>query len=260
MDMPHFRDRKCPDHESMTVAGRVAARTHEYLETELEVGVTTMELDRRAEAYIREQGATPAFHDFGDSSHSITVSLNEDMIHSPPSPDEVIREGDLVSIDLGAKYRGHYSDTAQTHLVEPARSGNHRELLDRTQSALYAGILAATAGNTLRDIGQAIEDKADPFGVVTDWAGHFIGRELHLAPQVHNVAERNDPFQLERGMHLAVEPILTLSADAGTLRRSGERTIRSRSGEPGAHFEHTIRVGRERAEILTARSGEPTDL
>jgi methionyl aminopeptidase len=241
----------------MEEAGRIAAKTHDHLTSRIEAGRTTDELDDWAEEFIRNEGALPAFHDYEGMSNATTISVNEDLIHSPPSSNEVLEPGDLVSIDLGAKYRGHYSDTARTHIVESALSEDHEELVNRTQSALYAGILSATAGNTLRDVGRAIESRSGSYGLVTGWAGHFIGRELHLAPQVHNVADRNESFQLERGMYLAIEPILTLSEDAGTLRASGERTIRSRSGAFGAHFEHTVRVGRDRVELLTARSDEP---
>lgn len=260
MDLPHFRSRERPNPEAMEEAGRIAAETHDYLKSRIEPGQSTDELNEWAEQCIRSEGAVPAFHDYEDSSNAVTISVNENLIHSPPTSSEVLEPGDLVSIDLGAKYRGHYSDTARTHIVGPASSQDHQDLVNRTRSALYAGILRSTAGNTLRDIGEAIESRAGSYGVVTGWAGHFIGRELHLAPQVHNMADHNESLQLERGMYLAIEPILTLSEDAGTLRASGERTIRSRTGAPGAHFEHTIRVGRDRAEILTARSDEPAQL
>lgn len=259
MSLPHYSEVDPPDYKSMKEAGRIAAATHEHLQSILEVGLTTLELDREAESFIREEGAEPAFHDYRDSSHSITVSINDEVIHAPPSPDTTVEEGDVVSIDLGAKYKGHYSDTAMTTIVGEPRDPEHEKLLEHAKSTLYAGILEAVAGNTLKDIGRAIEEKAPPFGNVTGWAGHFIGRKLHLEPQVYNTAEQNDPVLLERGMYLAIEPILTFSSNARTLERPGG-AVRTKTGTPGAHFEHTVRVGKERAEILTARSDEPDRL
>jgi methionyl aminopeptidase len=260
MDLPHYRDVKAPDPECMDEAGRIAARMHDRLKLMIEPDQSTLELDRVAREILRDEGAKPAFESFGEDDHAITVSINENLIHTYPEPEVIIEDGDLVSVDLGASYEGHYSDTAVTHLAGEPTSSDHVELIERTRSALYAGILEATAGNTLRDIGEAIEKKSGDFGLVTNWSGHFIGRDLHLAPRVHNTAESNRPFQLERGMTLAIEPILTLTPDARTLKRSSGGTIRTNSGEPGAHFEHTIRVGRDRAEILTAREDEPDRL
>lgn len=260
MSLPHYKDVEVPEYESMKEAGRIAAETHEYLEPLIDDGQSTVELDREAEEFIREMGADPAFHDYKDSSHSITVSINDEVIHTHPRPDRTIKEGDVVSIDLGTKFEGHYSDTAVTHLVGTPVKSEHEELIERTKSALYAGVLQSIAGNTLRDVGKAIEEKSGSFGNVTGWAGHFIGRKLHLKPQIFNTAEQNQSFQLERGMYLAIEPILTISKNPKALERSAGGTVRLRSNEPGAHFEHTIRVGKDRAEILTSRSDEPDRL
>lgn len=260
MDLPHFSSVEPPDVDCIREAGRIAARTHEHLEPMIEAGQSTLDLDHEAEQYIRSMDAEPAFLDYQNTSDTITVSINDDVIHASPRPDRTLENGDVVSIDLGARYEQHYSDTAVTYLVGQPSSNQHRELVEQTKSALYAGILQATAGNTLEDIGRAIEEKSGRFGNVSDWAGHFIGRELHLAPQVFNTADQNRAFQLETGMVLAIEPVLTLSGDARTLERSAGGAVRTKSGEPGAHYEHTIRVGKNRAEILTSRSEEPQRL
>ncbi len=259
MEMLHSEELEPPDVEAMNRAGRIAAQTHEMLESELEVGVSPKDLNRMATQFIQGKGAEPAFYDYRETNHAITVSINEQAIHTPPT-DRVIESGDIVSIDLGAKYEGHYSDTAVTHIAGEAREPEHEELVERTKASLNAGILEATAGNTLQDVGKAIEEKSGSFGNVTGWAGHFIGRELHLKPQVFNTAEQNEPYQLVNGMCLAIEPILSLSSNSRTLERATDRTVRTHSKEPAAHFEHTIRVGRDRAEILTARSDEPDSL
>lgn len=259
MGMLRYDEFETPDYGAMSEAGRIAALAHDVLEAKLQPGVTAVELDEIAEAVIRDEGAKPAFDEVGDPERTITVSINDELIHAPPSPGTVIDEGDVVSVDLGANYEGHYSDTAVTHIVGTPAEAVHENLLERTKSALYAGLLRATAGNTLVDVGRAIEQKAGDFGTVTGWAGHFIGRRLHLAPQVYNTADQNEPFNLQSGMYLAVEPVLTLSENARTLERAGG-AVRTASGAIGAHFEHTVRVGENRAEILTARSSEPETL
>lgn len=258
--MPRFDEVEPPDPELMREAGRVAATTHETLQSMLEEGITPVELEEHATRHIRDCGAEPAFLDLEETSHAMTVSVNDRVIHAPPRSEDEIEEGDIVSIDLGARVDGHYSDTAVTRIVGEPRSPKHERLVERTKSALYAGILKATAGNTLRDIGEAIEQEAGEFGNVTNYAGHFIGREIHLEPRVHNTADQNEAFVLERGMFLAVEPVLTLTEDPDVLEQSPGGPVRTRTGAPGAHFEHTVRVGKDRAEILTAREDEPNTL
>lgn len=256
MPLPWFRDVDSPDPEAMRRAGHIAARTHEHLRSLIEPGRGTLELDRAAETVLREGDAEPALRAYRDYPHAISVSINDELIHVSPEPNRTLSEGDVVSVDLGAHYRGHFSDTAVTYTVGDSPGGKIEPLLRRTASGLRAGIMQAVAGNTLEDIGRALEEASGTFGNVTDWAGHFIGRRLHLGPQIFSRPHLNEHLILEVGMCLAIEPIYTLSTDAGTIEEA-DGTVRTRSGDVGAHFEHTVRVGEDRAEILTARSDEP---
>lgn len=255
MSLPHFRDDEPPDYESMRRAGEIAARAHEAIRDHIGPGRDGEALERRAVEVIREAGAEPAFYDYSDGNHAITVSINDELIHAPPDS-RTFEVGDLVSVDLGARFEGHYSDTAMTHIVGDAPDSEHFDLIDRVKTGLYAGIQRAVAGNTLRDVGEAIEQASGPFGNVTGWAGHFIGRRLHYQPQVFSTAEQNDNVTLETGMCLAIEPIYTLDSEPETLETSGG-AVRTKSGRAGAHFEHTVWVHRDRVEVLTARDDEP---
>lgn len=256
MALPSFRDVPAPDAEAMRHAGRIAARAHERLRSLIEPGASTLQLDRAAEAVLREEGAEPAFRAYGDFDGTISVAINDELIHASPAPDRTLKDGDVVSVDLGARWDGHYSDTAVTYAVGSSDDRTD-ELIRRTESGLRAGIMRAVAGSTLEDVGRALEEASDEFGNVTDWAGHFIGRRLHLAPQVFSRPHLNEHLILEEGMCLAIEPIYTLSADAETTEEFPGGTVRTRTGAVGAHFEHTVRVHDERVEILTARADEP---
>ncbi|MFB6344935.1 MAG: type I methionyl aminopeptidase [bacterium] len=257
MDLTHVRDSETTDYLSMNEAGRIAAETHEQLASILEVGTSSLELDRVAETFIRDHGAKPAFRAFGDYSRTITVSINDQLIHAPPHASKVLEAGDVVSIDLGACYKGHYSDTAVTYIVGEAPTAKHEELVNKTRTALYAGIQQAVAGNSLSDVGRAIADHSGPFGNVVEWTGHFIGRQLHLGPKLYNRAHQKNSLILQPGMCVAIEPILTLSSNANTSELSEGGVVSTVSGAPGAHFEHTVRVHEDRAEILTSRTDEP---
>ncbi len=257
MSLPSFRDVPAPDPKAMRKAGCIAARTHERLRSMIEPGASTLELDRAAEAVLREKGAEPAFRAYADFGHTLSVAINDELIHASPAPDRTLEDGDVVSVDLGARWDGHYSDTAVTYTVGSPSDARTEALVRRTRSALRAGIMRAVAGNTLEDVGRALEEGAGEFGNVTGWAGHFIGRRLHLAPQVFSRPHLNEHLILEEGMCLAIEPIYTLSADAETTEESPGGTVRTRTRAIGAHFEHTVRVHEKRVEILTARSDEP---
>lgn len=240
----------------MKRAGRIGARTHEHLQPMIEPGRTTLELDEAAEQFIRDRNAQPAFREYGDFSHAISVSINDELIHAPPRADRTIRRGDVVSVDLGAKFRGHYSDTAVTVVAGESDDPRVETLVRRTRSGLYAGVMEAVAGHTLEDIGRALERSADEVGNVTEWAGHFIGRRLHLAPRIYSRPHLNEHYRLRQGRCVAIEPIYTLTPDGRTVEDSPGGIVRTRSGAVGAHFEHTVWVHEDRAEILTARSEE----
>lgn len=256
MSLTSYRDVPPPEYDPMRRAGRIAARTHEYLEEVLVPGVTAAELDREAERFVLEAGGTPVLGEIDPGSRAVSVAVNDELIHATPDKGTVVSSGDLVSLDLVVRFEGHYADTAVTHAVGEGEEG-HVELIDATKSALRAGLMEATAGATIKDVARAIEERAGTFGNVTRWSGHFIGRELHLGPEVPNEASRCENQPLESGMCLAVEPILTANRPAETVEEGEGGTVRTLDGSPGAHFEHTVWVREECVEVLTARSDEP---
>lgn len=254
MGLTHHRELEPPEYDSMRRAGRLAARTQEYLRDLMEPGVTGAELDRAAEQFILEGDGTPVLGQYDPGARAVSVAINDDLIHTTPD-DTVVREGDLVSLDLVVRCDGHYADTAVTHSVGETED-RYRELIDATRAALRAGIMAATAGATIRDVARAVEERSRSFGNVTRWAGHFIGRALHLGPEIPNKAARCKNQPLESGMCLAIEPIFTEESPARTVEEGEGGTVRTVDGSRGAHFEHTIWVRDGCVEVLTARSHE----
>lgn len=255
MGLTHHEELSPPEYDPMRRAGRLAARTQEYLRDLLEPGVTAAELDRAAEQFILENGGVPVIGELDPGTRAVSVSINDHLIHTTPRSSTVVEDGDLVSLDLVVHCDGHYADTAVTHGVGDLAE-RPSELLETTESALRAGIMEATAGATIRDVARAVEEHSHTFGNVTRWAGHFIGRELHLAPEVPNVASDCEHQSLQAGMCLAIEPIFTLESPALTVEEGEGGTVRTIEGDPGAHFEHTVWVRRDCVEVLTARAEE----
>ena len=249
------------DVDKMRRAGRVVAEVLALVESALKPGVTTLELDRIAEAHIRAAGAVPSFKGYlgggrYDSRHarafpaSICVSIDDEVVHGIPS-NRLIEDGQLVSIDVGAILNGWNGDAARTFIVGAVAPEAVR-LVEATQLAMMAGIGAAHAGGSIGDIGAAVEDIATPhrYGIVRNFVGHGIGEKMHEDPQVPNYRIRGRTEVLKPGLCLAIEPMFTLGSGDVALLDDGW-TVVTADSVLAAHFEHTIAVTDNGPEILT---------
>jgi len=222
------------------------------LASALRPGITTADLDRLAERLIREAGAEPAFKGYQGFPASICTSINDEVVHGIPSPRRVIREGDVVSIDVGARYHGYHGDSAATFAVG-AVSAEARRLLEVTRRSLEAGIAAARPGHRVGDVGHAVQQvvEAAGFSVVRDYAGHGIGRAMHEDPQVPNYGQPGTGLRLRPGLVLAIEPMVNAGGPAVRTDPDGW-TVRTVDGSLSAHFEHTVLITEGEPEVLTA--------
>ncbi|QBS37011.1 type I methionyl aminopeptidase [Thermaerobacter sp. FW80] len=238
--------------ELMREAGRIVAAVLRELASALRPGITTADLDRLAERLIREAGAEPAFKGYQGFPASICTSINDEVVHGIPSPRRVIREGDVVSIDVGARYHGYHGDSAATFAVG-AVSAEARRLLEVTRRSLEAGIAAARPGHRVGDVGHAVQQvvEAAGFSVVRDYAGHGIGRAMHEDPQVPNYGQPGTGLRLRPGLVLAIEPMVNAGGPAVRTDPDGW-TVRTVDGSLSAHFEHTVLITEGEPEVLTA--------
>ncbi|HEX6536692.1 MAG TPA: type I methionyl aminopeptidase [Gemmatimonadaceae bacterium] len=238
--------------EVMAEGGRILGETVRLLRERVEPGMTTMELDRIAEEFIRSHdGATPAFKGLYGFPGSVCTSLNNEIVHGIPSSKRVIKEGDIVSIDAGVGYRGFFTDSATTVAVGEVDETTRR-LLEVTERALEAGIAAATVGNHIGDIGAAIQGVVEGagFSVVRDLVGHGIGTEFHEEPQVPNYGKPKRLMKLMPGLTIAIEPMVNVGTPK-TRTMPDRWTIVTADGSRSAHFEHTVAVTDEGPRVLT---------
>ncbi len=236
--------------EQMRGAGRIVGETLELISRLVQPGITTLELDRTAEAFIRQRGAEPTFKGYGGFPGSICVSVNEEVVHGIPSSRR-IREGDIVSIDCGATLNGWVGDAAIT-VAAGTIAKEIRDLLNATRKALYAGIQQARAGNRVGHIAHAVERTASPrgYGIVREYCGHGVGRTLHEDPQVPNFGPMGHGPVLHEGCTLAIEPMFNLGTPRVETLPDGW-TVVTADGKPSAHFEHTIAITADGPMILT---------
>jgi methionyl aminopeptidase len=246
--------------DRMRRAGRVVAEVLALMESELKPGVTTAHLDQLAERHIRAAGATPSFKGYlgggkyGKTAHafpaSTCISIDAEVVHGIPGP-RVIRDGSLVSVDVGAIIDGWHGDGARTFVVGDVPA-EVRELVDATRLAMMAGIGAAVAGSRVGDISAAIEDvgTAHGYGIVRPFVGHGIGTDMHQDPQVPNYRTGSRGAELQPGICLAIEPMFTLGSGDVHVERDGW-TVATSDGALAAHFEHTIVVTDDGPRILT---------
>ena len=238
--------------ELMAQGGAILGRTHELLRRTVRPGVSTAELDAAAEQFIRShEGATPAFKGLYGFPGSICTSINDEIVHGIPSKKRVLREGDIVSLDVGVGYKGFFTDAAITvgvGKVDPAV----QKLLDVTAASLEAGIAAAKIGNHIGDIGAAVQGvvEAAGFSVVRDLVGHGIGAEFHEEPQVPNYGKPKRREKLVPGLTIAIEPMVNAGGPA-TRTLSDRWTIVTVDGSRSAHFEHTVAITENGPRILT---------
>lgn len=231
-------------------AGRIVAETLVEVKKAAKPDVTTMELDRIAEEYIKSCGATPAFKGYHGFPGNICSSVNEEVVHGIPGLKK-LKNGDTVSIDIGAVINGYYGDAAITIPIGEV-DAQVQQLLDVTEQSLYKGIEQAVVGNRLSDISHAVQKHAECFGygVVRDYVGHGIGRNMHEDPQVPNYGPPGRGPRLKSGMTLAIEPMINMGTHEVKTLDDGWTVITS-DGKRSAHFEHTITITPDGPEILT---------
>jgi methionyl aminopeptidase len=239
----------------MASGGAILAATHDFLSSKLAPGMTTWDLDRLADEFIRShEGAVPAFKGLYGFPGSICTSVNEEIVHGIPSRRRVLREGDIISVDIGVKYRGFFTDAARTLPVGDV-GPEARKLLDVTERALHAGIAAAQPGNHIGDVGAAIEDVVlrAGFSVVRELVGHGIGTGPHEEPQVPNFGKRKRGTKLLPGLTIAIEPMVN-QGTAATRTLSDDWTVVTADRALSAHFEHTVAVTSSGPVVLTTKS------
>jgi len=231
-------------------AGKIVAKTLDEIRKAVCPGITTMELDRVAEKFIKSCGAIPAFKGYHGFSGNICASVNEQVVHGIPGSRK-LKNGDTISIDVGAVINGYYGDAAITVPVGEIDPEVQR-LLDVTEQSLYKGIEKAIAGNRLGDVSHAIQEYSEAYGygVVRDFVGHGIGRSMHEDPQIPNYGLPGRGPRLKPGMTLAIEPMINMGTYEVRTLNDGW-TVVTADGSRSAHFEHTIAITLDGPEILT---------
>lgn len=237
--------------EIMMEAGRITALAHRKVKEAIRPGISTYELDKIAEKAIIENGATPSFKGYGGFPASICASVNEVVIHGIPKKHTILKDGDIISVDIGACYKGYHGDCAMTHAVGTI-SEKRKHLLEVTEKSLYAGLEFAKPGNRLSDISHAIEQYAvsNGCGVVRDFTGHGVGRALHEDPMIPNYGEAGHGPILRKGMTLAIEPMITAGKHHVRILSDDWTTVTVDKSD-SAHFEHTIVITENGYKILT---------
>ena len=231
----------------MQESGKILAKVLEEIEGYVLPGVSTLEIDRKCHEIIKSYGCIPSFLDYNGFPASLCISVNDEVVHGIPSKDNILREGDIVSLDCGVIYKGYHSDAARTLPVGEI-TGDAKKLIEVTRQSFYEGIKFAKEGKHLHDISEAIQKYVESFGfsVVRDLVGHGIGRNLHEEPQIPNFKQRNRGSKLASGMTLAIEPMVnagrydvywmdndwTVVTEDGSLSAQYENTILITSGEP----------------------------
>lgn len=234
----------------MRIAGEIVARTHEILEKELRIGISTIELDKIAEDYIRSRGAVPSFLGYSGYPATINSSINNEIVHGIPSLRK-LKDGDIIGIDIGACYNGYHGDAARTHGVGKITAQDQR-LIDVTRQSFFEGIKFAKAGNHLNKICEAIEHHIEKngFSVVRDYVGHGIGKSLHESPQIPNYKMKARGPKLQKGMVLAIEPMVNVGAYQLTVLDDGWTSV-TIDGKNSAHYENTVLITDGEPELLT---------
>ena len=235
----------------MYEAGQIVGRVHKILRASVAPGMTTRELDAIAEREIRALGGKPAFKGYYGFPGTLCISVNEEIVHGIPG-NKVVKEGDLVSMDLGAIVGGLYGDAAQTVPVGNVPS-ELEALLEAGEASLHAGIQQVRAGNRIGDISAAVQaeiERRGGYGIVREYVGHGIGRRLHEAPQVPNYGQAGRGMALRPGMAVAIEPMVNLGTHA-TRVLNDDWTVVTADGKVSVHFEHTIIVTEDGEPLIT---------
>ncbi|MDQ3289804.1 MAG: type I methionyl aminopeptidase [Bacteroidota bacterium] len=229
---------------------KILGKAHGEVSKRINEGVRTEELDKIAEEFILDNGGKPSFKGYNGFKGSLCISVNSVVVHGIPGNYE-LKNGDIVSIDCGVFYKGFHTDSAYTHSVGVVPD-EIKKLLKITKESLYLGIEKATSGNRLGDVCSTIQThvESNNYSVVRELVGHGIGKNLHEAPEVPNYGKRGSGLKLQDGLVIAIEPMVNLGGK-NIVQESDGWTIRTKDNSPSAHFEHTVVVRKEQAEILT---------
>ncbi len=235
----------------MREACRISAGALKTVGLAVEPGVTTAQLDELAEDYIRSRGGVPNFKNYQGYPATACISINNEVIHGIPSRNRKLKQGDIVSVDLGAKFEGFHGDNAATFACGDI-SCEAKRLMDITEQSLYKGIAAAVSGGRVGDIGYAVQSfvEENGFSVVRKFVGHGVGRELHEAPEVPNFGTAGRGIRLMPGMTLAIEPMVNSGGSDVKILPDGW-TVLTTDGSLSAHFEHTVVITADGPKIMT---------
>lgn len=243
--------------ELMRAANLLVAATLAEVGRAVRPGISTAQLDRLADEFIRDYGATPTFKGFpnpygGPFPGSICTSVNDVVVHGVPSEATVLKDGDIISVDCGTLLNGYNGDSCYTFQVGEVAE-DVRQLLRTTKQSLYEGIAQAVAGHRIGDISYAVQSycEAQGYGVVREFVGHGIGREMHEDPQIPNYGTRGQGKQIKNGLCIAIEPMIT-QGSREVFMAEDKWTIYTRDHRPAAHFEHTLAVHHGKADILSS--------
>lgn len=238
--------------ENMRVSGRMLATVLQYLKTEIKAGMSTKDLAILAGRELDKLGGKPAFLGYQGFPDVICISINEEVVHGIPSPERIIASGDIIGLDFGVTYNGMITDSAVSVIVGKPKEQRHLELVRATETSMYEGIAAVRDQVRTGDIGAAVQSVLDKgkFGIVRDLVGHGVGHQLHEDPNVPNYGRPHTGPWLSRGMTIAIEPMATLGSE-GVYVAPDQWTIVTEDGSMSAHFEHTVLLTEDGAEILT---------
>jgi methionyl aminopeptidase len=228
----------------------LVSRTLAEIASHIRPGVTTLYLDKIAEAFIRDNGAVPAFKGYGGFPNTLCTSVNEEVVHGIPS-DYILKDGDIISVDCGVIIDGWYGDSAYTFAVGEVKE-EVRMLLDYTRQSLEEGVKKAVAGNRIGDVSHAVQAKAESggFSVVRELVGHGIGKKLHEQPEVPNYGKPGSGAKMEKGLVICIEPMINMGKKE-TIQMSDGWTIRTADSRPSAHFEYAVAIDKGKADVLT---------
>jgi methionyl aminopeptidase len=239
------------DLEGIRQSAILLSKVHGEIAKLIREGITTKELDKRAEEYIRDHGAVPSFYNYNGFPASLCISVNETVVHGIPG-EYRLKSGDIVSIDCGVYMNGYHADCAYTYPVDQV-SEEVVELLRVTKQSLYEGIAQVAVGKRIGDIGYAIQNyvQSRGFSVVRELVGHGIGKDLHEEPQVPNYGKRGSGTKIQNGMVIAIEPMINMGK-RDVVHEADGWTIRTKDRKPSAHYEHTVALYNDKVEVLTS--------
>lgn len=251
--MIHYKNRE--EIELMRKSALLVSATLEEVAKALKPGMTTLDVDRLADQFIRDNGAVPSFKDYRGYPKSTCISVNDEVVHGIPNA-YVLQDGDIVSVDVGVYLNGFHGDSAYTFAIGDVRA-EVLQLMAATKAALYRGIEKAVAGNRVGDIAYAIQEYAEKergYGVVRELVGHGVGKHLHEDPQVPNYGKRGSGPILKEGLVIAIEPMVNLGAKDVAYMDDGW-TVATRDEQPSVHYEHTVAVMKGKADVLSSFAG-----